>query len=345
MRILYVIDHLRGGGAEQQFINIVNNVNAEKCVYLTEDRGIRVESLDKTIPLKGGYGKRVFMKSIFELRKIIESYRPDIVHAFLMYSCFLTALSKRISKHKFLFIAQEFSPPDEILKEVKWAVLKKNLLKFSYSSADRILTVSKACKQSFVNDGYVREEGKVEFIYDGLEREKYSLLEPRDVIREKKGLSARYFYISFVGSLVHRKGVEYLIKAFMSIDNTSLRLIIVGDGPNGDIFKEMAKGDSRIEFLGYKKDAVSYIKASDLFILPSLYEGLPNVVIEAMSVGTPVIATNVSGIPELIENNVNGLLVPAGDAHETEGRSFRTYKQKRIGCTLCKGIHKESRLF
>jgi glycosyltransferase involved in cell wall biosynthesis len=345
MRILYVIDHLRGGGGEQQFIHIVNNVDAEKFVYLTEDRGTRFESLNRAIPLKGGYGKRVFMKSILELKKVMESYRPDIVHAFLMYSSFLTALSTRISRHKLLFIAQEFSPPGEILKEVKWAVLKKSLLKFSYSLADRVLTVSKASKQSFVDDGYVRGEGKVDFIYDGLDLTKYSMLESRDVLRQRIGLSSQYFYISFVGSLVHRKGVEYLIKAFMDINNRNIRLMIVGDGPNGDIFRDMAKGDHRIDFLGYRKDAVSYIKASDLFILPSLYEGLPNAIIEAMFVGTPVIATNVSGIPELIEHNFNGLLVPPGDAKRLKEAALELIGNNELAARFAKESIKKATYF
>lgn len=310
VKILFVIDHLGGGGAEQQFVNIVNNVSAEKYVYLTEGKGIRAEDLDRAVPVGGGHGKRTPVRSTLELKGIVDSFKPDIVHAFLMYSCFITALCLKISRHKPLFIAQEFSPPEEILAEVAFPSLKKTLLKLSYRKASLIITVSRAGAESFARDGYVSEPGKTRFIYDGLDIDRLNRLEPKQALREKLGLSEQNFYITFVGSLVRRKGVEYLIRAFKSIEAPHLRLIIIGEGPQRTALAEMAGDDPRIEFLGYRKNGTEYIKASDIFVLPSLYEGLPNVIIEAMAVGTPVIATEVSGIPELIEEDVNGLLVP-----------------------------------
>jgi glycosyltransferase involved in cell wall biosynthesis len=316
LKILFVIDHLGSGGAEQQFVHIVNNVDAEKQVHLTEGRGVRLSDLGGDITVSGGYGKRVPLRSIVELKNAIDSFKPDIVHSFLMYSCFITTLALKFSQHKPRFIAQEFSPPAEILKEVSFPGLKKYLLAMSYRRANRVITIAKAVMERFISDGFVTDKEKVGYVHDGLNIEIYKEIEDREKLKATLGLSQDATYICFVGSLVQRKGIDTSIKAFKTIPRADTHLLIVGDGPFKDDLITMAKGDERIEFLGYRKNGVEYIKASDLFVLPSLYEGLPNVIIEAMIVGTPVIASNVSGIPELIEDGVNGLLVPPNNHEE-----------------------------
>lgn len=312
MKILYVIDHLGGGGAEQQFVHIVKNAGAEKSVYLTVTGGVRAADLGDT-PVSSGYGRRMPLRAVIELKKLIESERPDIVHAFLMYSCFVTALALKLSRHKPVFIAQEFSPPEEILKVVRFASLKRMLLKFTYGAADKVVNVSEGVKERFVSGGYASED-KVRVIHDGLDIGALKALPERYALRTKLGLLGKCLYVSYVGALAEWKGAGHLIGAFREIVSPDMRLMIIGSGIHEEVFKDMARGDSRIEFLGYRKDAVEYIKTSDIFVLPSAFEGLPNTVIEAMVVGTPVIASDIPGVRmELIEDNVNGLLIPLRD--------------------------------
>jgi glycosyltransferase involved in cell wall biosynthesis len=313
MRVLFVIDHLGGGGAEQQFVQIANGVSAEKTVYLTEGGGTRAGDLHGDIPVAGGRGRRTPLRSALELRRLIEDRKPDIVHAFLMYSCFVTALSLTMARRHPVFIAQEFSSPAEILDEVRLPALKKALLKFAYRKARKVVTVSRAVRDDLVKKGFVADAGKAAFVHDGLDLRKYGGLQTREALRKKLGLSAGGCYLCFVGSLVERKGLRYLLEAFREVQEPGARLLVVGDGPGGQVFREMAAADRRVEFLGYRKNGAEYIKASDVLVLPSYYEGLPNVVMEAMVVGTPVIATEVFGTPELIEDNATGLLVPPRD--------------------------------
>ncbi|MDA8085279.1 MAG: glycosyltransferase [Nitrospiraceae bacterium] len=313
MKIFFIADNLGGGGAEQQIVNIANNVNAEKRIFLTVDRGMRQADLDGKIPLSGGYGRRTPLKSVLEIKNLIDSFRPDIVHSFLMYSCFLTAVALKLSRGRPVFIAQEFSSPQDILNDVKFGSFKKWLLKFSYKSADKILTVSKAVLDDMIGKGYFSDPLKGAYIYDGLNIRRYKNLESKEALRKKLGLEPEIFYIAFAGAVVKAKGLFYLINAFRELPHEKIRLLIIGRGEMTEYFRGLGGGDGRIEFLGYKKNAVEYIRASDLFVLPSLHEGLPNVVIEAMTTGTPVISTNVFGAAELIENERSGLLVPPAD--------------------------------
>lgn len=121
----------------------------------------------------------------------------------------------------------------------------------------------------------------------------------------------------FVGRLSKEKGVELLIQALANTPD--VKLSIVGDGIERDKLKKLTEElnlENRVEFLGNVKwgtDLFSVVKNSDCLVLPSYSEGLPLVLVEAMSFGVPVIATDVGGIPEIVDDGVNGFLCKSGD--------------------------------
>lgn len=345
MRILFVIDHLGKGGAEQQFVQIANGIRADKAVFLTEAGGVRTSALHKDIPSFGGHGRRTPLRTVFELKSIIDHWRPDIVHACLMYSCFVVALSLKLSKNHPALIVQEFSSPEEILNEVKFPAIKKTLLRFAYRRAQKVLTVSRSVMEEIIEKGFVADARKASYIHDGLDLGKFMSMEPREKLREQLGLSSGECYLTFVGSLVERKGVRYLIEAFREVPEESARLLVVGEGPEAPLMKRMAQGDERIVFLGYKENGVEYIRASDIFVLPSFYEGLPNVIIEALLVGTPVIATNVSGVPEIIEDDVTGLLVKPRDKKSLRHAMIRMIADPSLRVRLAEEAIKKADYF
>jgi len=119
----------------------------------------------------------------------------------------------------------------------------------------------------------------------------------------------------YVGRLTRKKGVEYLISAMRSVKEVDL--LIVGDGPDRQRLEKMAAG-LRVKFIGMvSPDRVyDYLEQAKILILPSFYEGLPNVILEAMSLGVPVIATRVGGIPDLVRQKETGLLVEPGGVDE-----------------------------
>ena len=203
------------------------------------------------------------------------------------------------------------------MKEVNFGYLKKQILKLTYKQADKVLTISKAVMEDMIQIKYV-SGGKAAFIHDGLDIKKYKNLKDKMALRKELGLEDGLFYICFAGSLVKRKGPHFLIKAFRRLPYPNIRLLLIGKGDMAEELKRESADDVRISFLGYRTNAVEYIKSADLFVLPSVYEGLPNVVIEAMAAGTPVVATNIYGTPELIEDKKSGILVPAGDVDALE---------------------------
>lgn len=129
------------------------------------------------------------------------------------------------------------------------------------------------------------------------------------------------FLIGTIGRLSAEKGFDLLIQAVSQLISNGLNahLVIAGEGPERAKLQKLIDElglQNRIQLLGFCKDTRSYYESLDLFVLSSYREGLPNVVLEAMAVGCPVVATQVDGVPRIITNQSDGVLVPSGSAEE-----------------------------
>ena len=143
-------------------------------------------------------------------------------------------------------------------------------------------------------------------------------------LRRALGVDADTRLVLFVGHLVPVKGLDVLLRAWALLsskrpDAARARLVLVGEGAERDALMRLAEREgvaAQVTFLGPRPQPVvaDWLAAADLLCLPSHAEGSPNVVVEALASGTPVVASRVGGIPDLVQDGVNGLLVPAGDA-------------------------------
>ena len=182
-------------------------------------------------------------------------------------------------------------------------------------NGDRILSVSQGLARRIPELGRPREP--VEVVYNGVDIDRFRPAPDRAAIRRSLGLPETGVGIAFVGRLVAEKGLWELVHAFDSIARAKpgAWLAIVGTGPIRHELEgwRRARGlEGRILFPGAQPhDRVAeWLNASDIFVLPSYDEGLPNGVLEAMACGLPVVATDVGGIPEAVTHGENGLLVP-----------------------------------
>jgi glycosyltransferase involved in cell wall biosynthesis len=131
--------------------------------------------------------------------------------------------------------------------------------------------------------------------------------------------------LSVIGRLVEQKGHRYLFEAVRQLKgNFKIKLLVIGDGPLLQSQKLAVSRSSTLRdsviFTGLRKDVPRLLQATDLLVLPSLREGLPMVALEAMASSIPIVATNVGGMPEVIEDRVTGLLVePEDPASLAEG--------------------------
>jgi glycosyltransferase involved in cell wall biosynthesis len=158
---------------------------------------------------------------------------------------------------------------------------------------------------------------KLRVIYNGIDVEKFKKSDAR-AAREHLGITGRPTLVS-VGSLTKQKGYPYLLEAAAKLKEPYPHFIwlVLGEGSERKVLEEKATAlglRDDVRFLGMKDNVIDYLRAADIFVLASLWEGLPNVVLEAMACELPVVATEVGGVRELIEDGVNGFLVPPKDA-------------------------------
>jgi len=145
--------------------------------------------------------------------------------------------------------------------------------------------------------------------------------------------------VGTVARLHRQKGVINLLRAAPRILGAfpEARIAVVGEGPQGNrLRREAARRGlkSRFVFLGERKDAVPVLSLFDIFVLPSLWEGLPFVLVEAAALGKPIIATAVDGVPEVIENGKTGLLIPPGDPGALAEAALRLLGDNEEACRL-----------
>jgi len=189
--------------------------------------------------------------------------------------------------------------------------------------ADTALTVSPPLQEKISK---LRGPNKpTQLIFNAVDETEISGEAGREVIRSKLNVNPDQILIGCFGRLSPEKGQHILLEAFKLslVKNPSLRLVFVGDGPRRAFLEELADKfeiASQITFVGYQSAMRDYFEAIDLLVLPSLSEGLPNVILEAMALGTPVLATKVGAVELVITNNQNGFLVESGDASKLSER-------------------------
>ncbi|ABL79141.1 glycosyltransferase family 4 protein [Thermofilum pendens] len=161
--------------------------------------------------------------------------------------------------------------------------------------ADRVTSVSRATAEHYSRIG-------VNVVHVP------NAVDPSDLPGEGERMYERQ--VVYSGRLSREKGVDLLVKAFRALD-VDAHLVVVGGGPLEEELRSLAGGDPRIHFLGPmpRERALRVVKGSDVFVLPSRYEGLSTALLEAMAMGVPVVATKVGGNTELVEDGKTGLLV------------------------------------
>ncbi|MCP4157009.1 MAG: glycosyltransferase family 4 protein [bacterium] len=196
-------------------------------------------------------------------------------------------------------------PKKKLLKNIK-RKLKALKERMSLNCAHEVIVLAESLKKSLKERGV--KEKKIRLIPQGVDTTRFN----RE--REIKNPPAN---IIFVGRLKRNKGIREALAAFCEVGKLypHLKLDVYGDGNDRETMEIQYGKHPQIQFHGHieNEKMPSVFMKADILLLPSYSEGLPNVVMEAMAAGTAVIASNIGGIPELLENNDGGLLVTPGD--------------------------------
>jgi glycosyltransferase involved in cell wall biosynthesis len=261
--------------------------------------------------------------SMYNLYKVMKKEKPIIVHSHTPKAGIVSMLAAKLSNVPIRLHTVAGLP----LMEAKG--LKRKLLnyveKLTYTCATNIYPNSKGLYEFIVNEELVSSK-KLKIIANGssngintfyFDSERISE-EERQELQTKLNIQKTDFVFVFVGRLVGDKGINELIDVFSKIKDSNVKLLLVGDlesdlDPlNRDTIQEIDKNKNIIS-VGFQSDVRPYFAISHCLVFPSYREGFPNVVMQAGAMGLPSIVSNINGCNEIIEEGINGTIIPSKD--------------------------------
>jgi len=312
-RVAHIDTQATWRGGERQAIELIKGLNAKEirnilvCKPGSEiSRHAGRESIEvRHLPLRGEWD----FISMYRLRSILVSESINIVHAHTSHG------------HMIGLMAKTGLPACRLVVSRRVDFHVNNLFSrtFKYGAGvDKILAVSDAIKRVLIEDGI--PESRVETVRSGFVPHEFISRGQSENIREKLGISPETTVIATVAALAPHKALHVLLKAASIVcqKRKDVVFLIAGEGELRPVMEKnidsLLLGKSVI-LLGFIDDIGSVYESADIFCLSSREEGLCTSILDAMYFGLPIVSTNAGGIPELVNNSVNGLIVPV-DNHQ-----------------------------
>lgn len=324
--LIIFIPSIEGGGVEKNLFYITNYIQSRfKNIYLITANRINQNLFGKNIKLimpNTNYfnNKNRFVKSIICSYLLLKNFKKSNALILSFQSNFFSIIFSKAINAK-VIIRLNTSPEKYISN-----TFKKIIFKFLYSFADEIIVNSYDFKKNLYKNFYLNSKVILNPIKINKKRKKI------DFFKNFKELK-----IISIGRLTNQKNQIILLKALYFLKNkfrVKFKLYLIGKGYNHNFLKNYIfqnKLQNNIKLAGYKKSASDYIKSSDLFILPSNYEGLPNTLIEAQAACVPIISSNCpTGPKEILVNGRLGDLFRPGDYKDLCKKIYNYYKNKKL---------------
>jgi len=307
-RVLIITHHLDRGGLEEVILMYAKFFDKQRFDVAVAYRvhGIVAEEIGKLPGVQVfHYEAATRWKRFRSLLVFAKQFHPDLVHNHFNWMGLLVGRSIHV-------------PCVETIHNTYHFLTTGQRIAYSLLSvfASRIIAVSDYVREFTLKYFPLIPAAKITVIHNGIDVARIQMHQEREEARRSLGIGPGEFVVGFIGRLEKQKGVVYLLQAMKELSTSfaSLKIIIAGDGTLRKELEEYARaaGIKNIFFLGYQRDTMKLYSAFDIFVLPSLFEGLPVSVIEATASGCPVVATRVGGVAEVVEHEVTGLLVEVG---------------------------------
>jgi len=306
---------MRGGGSERQTLLLLKHLDRsrfEPHLYLTEAKGDLLSSVPSDVPIHSFdqhpssaglyYPGRRLNQQMASLRQLLDSEKIDVVYDRTFHMTLIAG--KPCRELGIPRVSTIVSPPHQAVPMVerRFVRFKRARLAKAYKESRTVVAVSRTAAES-AERYYGLVPASVQVVYNPVE-----VADVQVSPSPFKDLSSQKIRLLCVGRMSSEKGHADLINAMTWIElheprlASTLSLTLIGDGPLRESLEALAKRSvqsERIEFMGVDPDAGKWIAAADALILPSTFEGMPNVVLEAMALRTPVIATRAGGTVEL----------------------------------------------
>ncbi len=310
MKILHIDTQRRWRGGEQQLLFLAEGLQKrghhqviacqpESALF---ERGVALQNQIVTIPMRGEWD----IVAIWRLRNIIDTEKIQIVHCHCAHAHTLGLIAAKISK---------VQPKVVVSRRVDFHIHKNPVSWLKYHrGADIIIAISHSIKWVLIEDGI--EPIKIEVVYSGIDLKKFDgNVINGEYLYQELGLMRGIPIIGIVAALAPHKDHKTFLQAAALVKGKmpDAQFLIVGEGELRGELERMVERlglKQNVTFAGFRTDIASIFSVLTILVSSSYLEGLGTTLLDAQSFGIPAVATNTGGIPEIIENEINGLLVP-----------------------------------
>jgi glycosyltransferase involved in cell wall biosynthesis len=331
MKLILLIPCLLGGGTEIQTLSISQSIQSlghdvnVLCYFEYENSLVKAfKEKGTVIKLLDLKRRKPFLYIISKIREELRLLKPDIVHVQYMAPGALPIIAARLAgvKKVFATVHQPYTKSH--------GIVSKLILRLASLLTTKFIAVSQNAEMSWFGSSRLFDESKplslqshhftIHNAIDSWEIQKITNDINKADLKKELNISHRDIIIGAVSRLRQEKGIDTLIKAFslLTQNYTNIHLLIVGTGPDEEVLKSYVKESgisSQVVFYGQAswERAMELLSIMDIVVVPSRFEGFGLTAAEAMAAGKPVIASNTSGLKEVVCDNQTGLLFPVGD--------------------------------
>ena len=349
IKVAHIIARMITGGADENTLFTIEGLNEEKYeIDLITGEEFDKDILNKVknhpfdiIQIKGLKWKLNFLNDpivLLKLIKLLKRKHYDIVHTHTTKAGILGRIAAYISGVPVIVHGLHGSTFQAFNSGLfNWLLFLFERLTGRFT--DAYISVSKILSENYIKKGIGKKENHYT-VYSGMELGKfYHAREKIDYEekREELGIKREDFLIGNVARLETRKGHQFLIDAFRNVvekqKDGGVKLLIIGEGNKRKYLENYVKKlnlRNKVIFTGYREDVEELMAIMDIFVLTSLREGLPRVLVQAAAVGMPSIVFNVDGVPEIIKDNYNGFLVKVKNVEQLENRIVKYMNNKEL---------------
>jgi len=349
IKVAHIIARMITGGADENTLFTMKGLDKNKYeIDLITGEEFDESILNKVknnhfdiIQVKGLKWKLNFLHDpivLIKLIKLMRKNRYDIVHTHTTKAGILGRIAAQLSGVPVIVHGLHGSTFQAFNSGLlNWLLFLFERLTGRFT--DAYISVSKVLSKTYIEKGIGKKDNHYT-VYSGMELSKF--YHTRDKINYKEkyeelGINAGDFLIGNVARLETRKGHQFLLDAFKNVveqqKDGHVKLLIIGEGNKREYLENYAKelnlGD-KVIFTGYREDVEELMALMDIFVLTSLREGLPRVLVQAAAVGMPSVAFNVDGVPEIIKDNYNGFLIKVKDVEQLGNRIVKYMNNKEL---------------
>jgi len=345
LNVMQVVSNLGIGGAQEVVRTLAEHLAEAGCptvVCTFQDGPLREEIERMGVPVEVLRDRRysvlafpLFVLDVLRLRRslagVVKKHHIDILQTQLLGSLDFLVLTLRYRTNLLVFWTfqnSRFELRADKLPRHKWLLGPKRwahrqLYRLAARWVNGFIAVSDDVKTALLETIGPIPDDKITVICNSVDVRRYQQPVDRACIRRRLGLPENARVMAVVATFKTQKGHRYLIEAVPQVLSQfpDLHILLIGDGDLRGKLQAQASAlglDGHIHFLGTRSDVPDLLAASDCFALPSLWEGLPMALVEAMASGLPIIATEVSGTKQVIVPGESGLLIPPGDVRQME---------------------------